>query len=51
MLTANKSKAFKKLDPDTAPFGDYVFGELVEIPFDDESVRQARVELLMPYDD
>lgn len=39
MLTANKSKAFKKLDPDTAPFGDYVFGELVEIPFDDESVK------------
>ena len=39
MLTKDKAEAFKKLDPDTEPYGDYVFGEIEEVFLEDESVK------------
>ena len=39
MLTKDKAKAFKKLDPDTEPYGDYVFGEIEEIPLKSDGVK------------
>ncbi|MDY6313669.1 MAG: SGNH/GDSL hydrolase family protein [Clostridia bacterium] len=39
MLTKDKSEAFRKLDPDTEPYGDYVFGEIEEVFLEDESVK------------
>ena len=40
-LNADKSKAFVKLDPTTAPCGNYVFGELKEVPLSDPSVKKS----------
>lgn len=39
MLTKDKAEAFRKLDPDTEPYGDYVFGEIEEVFLEDESVK------------
>lgn len=38
LLNRDGDVAFKKLDPDTQPYCDYVYGEMEEIPFSDERV-------------
>lgn len=39
LFNRDKSKVFKKLDPDTPPYCDYVYGEIEEVPFTGDRVQ------------